>query len=117
MRQAHELTDDELDIAIAESQGWQRISKIKCSQVWVGCNPDKTYRIGQTKDHIPNYTGDLNAIHEVVRSLNNEEHAYFRDNLRIVSAPDDPMDIFRVYVDATARQLSEAFYNTEIYKP
>jgi hypothetical protein len=114
MKQAHELDDRELNIAIAESRGFE----------WSRCVDDKIRLYKRNDDDtlkvapIPNTTTDLNAIHEVEKELG-MNGARFRDNLHDIVDRDlskkGSQPVWSVH--ATARQRSEAFYNTVIYKP
>ena len=62
------MTDEQINIAIAESLGWTEISDWKAAGI-NGLHPS-----GQWTEVIPNYTSDLNACHEF--EINSGMHIY-----------------------------------------
>ena len=57
--------------------------------------------------HIPDYLNDLNAMHEVEKTLTDKAHEEFRLNLYEMLGDDS-----RLIVSATAAQRAEAFLRT-----
>jgi hypothetical protein len=99
-----EMTNDQINIAIAEACGWKYIA---FNRGWVETGD------GETQCVIPNYCNDLNAMHEaekwMISNLRLLDFWQFAEELkRIVPANlgDDS------YIHATARQRAEAFLKT-----
>ena len=98
------MTDKQINAAIARECGWKdvwRCQGVSESASFVGTSPDNQFL------PVPNYCGDLNAMHEAEKVLQNQftpmiEEAYWR-NLQWVK----PHPIY-----ATARQRAEAFLKT-----
>lgn len=111
------MTDQEINIAIAESVGWQEkeIAK-KCScpdcQGYECCRWDFT--------EMPNYCADLNAMHDVEKSLNTREMAwkYLLHLERLMAVTYGLARTQSKYplqgdsLHATARQRAEAYLRT-----
>ena len=90
------MTDDEINASVAEACGWTKVN-IKHRS---GKSPGATY-VGT--QFIPNYCNDLNAMHEVEKTLTAKG---FEDYL---------MELFYFIHEpilATARQRAEAFLRT-----
>lgn len=92
------MSEQEINIAIAESCGWR---------------PDKR-GLGWLSPHgyyapEPDYCNDLNAMHETEKILTEEQCAFFRVHLR-ERLEDHPAS--RYLWHATARQRAEAFLRT-----
>jgi hypothetical protein len=109
------MTNEQINIAIAEACGWNSIreqdydhgySGDDVRQMWVGLNPDS-----DEFEQIPDYCNDLNAMHEAEKVFigddpeNCDIWSDFQTNL-IIACP--------VYLSyhATARQRAEAFLKT-----
>ena len=95
------MSDQEINIAIAESVGWN------------GINPVNGFI------RVPNYCNDLNAMHAAVATLSNDEYGDedgFTVMLSIVTqgAVQPPNAWrFRPMQEATARQRAEAFLKAQ----
>jgi len=123
-----DMTDEEINIEIAEYCGWRKIREQDYqpfgtdpyidgpSQVWVGIHQEsdvdsKEYEV------IPDYCNDLNAINEAVKTFFKENNCSdYIDNLENICKTDGwtIMSIeerFKI-INATARQRAEAFLKT-----
>jgi len=102
------MTTNEINIAIAEACGWEPLPE--------GCfHPDNP--IGQ---RLPNYTTDLNAMHEAEKVLSVKEELIrqcYLDNLCIATNGESAemdgsyQEVWNM-CHATARQRAEAFLRT-----
>lgn len=119
------MTDNEINLAIAEILGW---TELECGPIvgLTGVPPKGTesqYKpwnpvIDDRVCYVPNYAGDLNAMHEAEQQLFYEQHFdtkyHFVVHLAIILNPvhgykmTDGVDL----LDATARQRAEAFIRT-----
>jgi len=114
------MTPDEQRIAIATACGWRIVQTTKYA--WVVICPNNIERAWSSHDgvmndkpasyYLPDYLGDLNACHEMEKSLVRNDSEYsvgsWRSYLRyisIVTDEDHP-------IDATASQRAEAFLRT-----
>jgi|LakMenE18May11ns_1017448.scaffolds.fasta_scaffold9133820_2 hypothetical protein len=90
------MTDQQINIAIAESLGWTNINHGTVQY---------TARMPNGKwDIIPNYTADLNTCHELEKALNTDDaHSYYWRLER---------ELGWEYASATARQRCEAYLRT-----
>ena len=86
------MTDDQINIAIAESLGW----KLLANNRW-------TKPCGIYAD-LPNYTSDLNACHEFEKSLNTDDAHMYYWRLK--------QEIGWEYASATASQRCENYLKT-----
>lgn len=102
------MTNEEINIAIAEACGWKLYQK-EGELPWLHPNGKDYYR------KIPNYIGDLNAIHEAETYMSSKLwNGYFNKLYKIVfNTPDQPEHInnWRI-INATAAQRAEAFLRT-----
>jgi len=92
------MSEQEINEAIAEACGRERNPD-------GGWYPDNGLRVGTQA--IPDYCGDLNAMHEAEKSISNDLwQCYFNQLARVTKAEqsDD-----RVFFCATARHRAEAF--------
>ena len=106
------MKPEEINVAIAEACGWKRGVTFESSFVspskdiardcWYG--PDG--KIPQRK--IPNYYGDLNAIHEAESQLTGAQCLEFEKHLNAVTGYFKHITHF-VLIHATAPQRCEAF--------
>ena len=108
------MTDEQINAAIAEACGW----KLQCSpehqKATEGWQFGHTFAINPSnevvsRNSIPNYCTDLNAMHEAEEMLPDEIWLEYSDNiqpLRSVSA------WVKSYLHLTARQRAEAFLRT-----
>ena len=101
------MTDQQINIAIAESLGWTNINHGTVQY---------TARMPNGKwDIIPNYTSDLNACHELEKTLDDELDLDYSINLESVTGTrwgaNNSYDMSK-YRSATARQRCEAYLKT-----
>jgi hypothetical protein len=101
------MTPDQQQIAIATACGWTEIDGLSAKGL-MGKPPGKICSF----EYLPNYIGDLNAMHEAEKSLvrNDSEYSVIRWGLyvryiSIMTDEDYP-------IDATASQRAEAFLRT-----
>ena len=91
------MTDPEIRISIAEACGWYRLRSAPeyfAPRGWV--YGKHTYGKLRTADQLPNYPGDLNAMHEAENSLDDAQSQSYAERLGYD-------------IHATARQRAEAF--------
>jgi hypothetical protein len=93
------MTDEQINVAIAEACGWTNVNATHRS----GKAPDADY-VGS--EFIPNYCGDLNAMHEAEKVLTFKQIAVYCD---LLTPPE-----YGVWwkIHTTARQRAEAFLRT-----
>ena len=107
------MTDEQINIAIAESLGWHSKSGANGGVKWVdkdgiGRNGGGLYGYGYNDElklsHLPDYTADLNACREFEKALNTDDaHSYYWRLER---------ELGWEYASATARQRCEAYLRT-----
>ena len=106
------MTDEQINIAIAESLGWTEISDWKAAGI-NGLHPS-----GQWTEVIPNYTADLNACHEFEKTLDDKQLARYAQQIigsarREMNIPDHESHYpVPFIISATARQRCEAYLIT-----
>lgn len=105
------MTDEQINIAIAESLGWTNCRlAIKGAGGGTryltahGIPPNRKYEAS-----CPNYTSDLNAMHEAEKVLTEIQCAFYRQNLREITT-EMPASIYVWH--ATARQRAGAYLRT-----
>lgn len=104
------MTDEQINIAIAEVCGFlcPRYSN-GVLVAYAHAFPDGGF-FGTTG--VPDYTNDLNAMHEAVKTLSqNRRHRYFSCLCVIVSGSIS-LNGYSGATEATARQRAEAFLKT-----
>ena len=94
------MTNEQINAAIAEACGWTNVTAMHRS----GRAPNADY-VGY--EFIPNYTHDLNAMHEAEKYLDTDE--LFRGYYLALY---DVTQSTRWPIHATARQRAEAFLRT-----
>jgi hypothetical protein len=116
------MTPEEINIAIAESVGWSRAiigTQSKSDPIPRGWRTPK----GSERTKLPDYHHDLNAIHEVVCGLTDEQFLRYVPHLkRVTDAMIDcyadsiyierHLTDYRVMHQATAAQRCEAYLRT-----
>lgn len=113
------MTEEQINIAIAESLGWRRVKTD--IEVFV-FPPNSKSGIGYlTKDlnhprilgFLPNYAGDLNATNEMENALTDPGDfcAYAEELCKVVSRRKTDGPTY-ASVSATARQRAEAYLRT-----
>lgn len=113
------MSDDEINIAIAEACGWTIFTNGSDRRGdWHVKRPGYT-GAGYTTGHaVPEYTSDLNAMHEAEKVLEHEpvcggDFGSYLDTLVDLACanPSHPSG-YTTAVTATARQRAEAFLRT-----
>lgn len=106
------MSDNEIRIAIAEALGWKIEREGEHCLGWLSPNHGRLLF-----DFVPDYTNDLNAIHEAWSTLNDDQKKAFYRHLsnaegmtRLVYKNVLTQDW--LVVGATARQRAEAFLRT-----
>lgn len=104
------MTDQEINIAIAEACGWKRLAT---PGAWISPRGRFHYPPEQT---IPDYLNDLNAMHEAEKGLHDAQYVQFGLHLNEAWLCDNPQPMRRIGImraaSATARQRAEAFLRT-----
>jgi len=95
------MTDQQQRIAIAEACGWSEISDWKAAGI-NGLHPS-----GQWTEVIPNYTSDLNAMHEAEKVLTAEQRRSYANCIFNLPVSECESNTF-----ATAAQRAKAFLRT-----
>jgi hypothetical protein len=97
------MTPEQQRIAIAEACGWTDIRKQK-----IGNDRNLWGTKDGQRNRIPDYPGDLNAMHEAEKVLTSEQEKEYAYQLEAVCCPRD------YGWHATAAQRAEAFLRTLI---
>jgi hypothetical protein len=108
------MTNEQINIAIAEACGWTDCSII--DGILCGL-PIGVTSLNGRYDIIPNYCKDLNAMHEAEKTLNFEQSEFFEDELCDVAKKENdvlenPLPWRFSVCHATALQRAEAFLKT-----
>ena len=114
------MSDEEQRIVIAEAHEWEwKVCTTYLGEFYGWFSPNLTFYLGADSDEkakhvelLPDYLNDLNAMHEVERTLVRNDSrvsvgswAYYLAQLADVTAEQHP-------IDATARDRAEAFLRT-----
>lgn len=122
------MTEQEINVAIAEACGWKHVryetpAVNHGNMEWIGIPPSckKATSSAWMCKIIPNYTGDLNAIHETILRLDNTVNLMtggeglqtrrdkYMDALEKIVEPTCAEDEIEFYaMNATAIQCSQA---------
>jgi hypothetical protein len=109
------MTDEQINIAIAESMGWHSKSGANGGVKWVdkdgiGRNGGGLYGYGYNDElnssHLPDYTADLNAMHEAM--LLHPRKLLLR-NFLYLEVLEDPTNTNNEPAWATAKQWAIAY--------
>jgi hypothetical protein len=105
------MTNEQINIAIAEACGWTDCSNI--DGILCGL-PIGVTSLNGRYDIISDYCNDLNAMHEAEKVLNDEQWLEYREELRNVVLGGIRMvsQWCKADLHATARQRAEAFLKT-----
>lgn len=114
------MSEAEINIAIAEVRGWTDIQTH--DGFTTGHKPGEADPSEWRRWHLPNYTGDLNAMHEAEKMLSQKQIADYVFELHL-HVPDadltayagrmgEAAPYFFPAIHATARQRAEAFLRT-----
>jgi hypothetical protein len=120
------MTDQDINAAVAEACGWVDIFTATGKEEWLGTFAYKYggkvmgFHADQSKDdhahEIPNYCGDLNAMHEAEKLLNEKQQVWYLQKLTQVRFREGVSGMIACMIDkttfATARQRAEAFLRT-----
>jgi len=96
------MSDEQINIAIAEHCGWKEIRLDETHHIYGGIEPDNGFRVA-----IPNYCKNLNAMHEaekehiLIDSILTDKYSH-----NLYDASDLPS------FSSTARQRAEVFLKT-----
>lgn len=124
-----EMSPEEQRIAIAEACGWLEVQR--CSRrlnshpegsCLMGTKDGPTINYSRTFELIPDYTADLNAMHEATKALDVDARIRFLKALSEIVYRDynaNTSDESQGYMEfATAPQRAEAFLRTlNLWKP
>jgi len=108
------MTTQEINIAIAESLGWTIFHRNDKGEIKSWKSPDGS--IWQEPWTPLRFAEDLNAMHEVEKTLNRRDHTNYTFNLRHIccAAPEIMESEFNYWfvANATALQRAEAYLCT-----
>ena len=109
------MNTEQQNIAIAESLGWKWNLMISSPYyVWLhpdGCacgSPGYLCDKEKSSSAVPDYTGDLNAIHDAEDHISESQWEVYAGHL---AGMNKPLESFR-FLTATAAQRSEAYLRT-----
>jgi hypothetical protein len=113
------MTNEEINIAIAEACGWRwvRLLKQEGLRDVVRGYPPNTGCAGVDESYVPDYCNDLNAMHQAEKYLvSNLQWNLYTSHLATLCGWDskvhDVRTMANVICSATARQRAEAFLRT-----
>jgi hypothetical protein len=99
------MTPGQINVAIAESVGYPNPRPGAFRRIYAGEIP--------RLEECPNYRGDLNAIYEVVMSLDIVQKRAFAESITdITEGPGDVWGDEFALINATAQQRCEAYLRT-----
>jgi hypothetical protein len=111
------MTDEQINIAIAESLGWTNC-RLAIKGAGGGTRYPTAHGIPPNRKYeasCPNYTSDLNACHEFEKTLDDDLDLDYSENLESVTGTrwgaNNSYDMSK-YRSATARQRCEAYLKT-----
>jgi hypothetical protein len=107
------MTDDQINIAVAEACGWTECEHVESLGLCKGKHENAPAQYPTGHSQLPDYCNDLNAMHWAEMNLPlgrkrkqwDDSRAEFRSYLRLISG-------YFGSVHATARQRAEAFLRT-----
>lgn len=121
------MSPEQINIAIAKACGWKRLPSIGIAryQPWCHESDDEGDDL-RTDTQLPNYHGDLNAMHEAEKVLTQRNKSTYWDALMKAVGPDSTVDLVDIYdeyttspstsgfamIHATSAQRAEAFLRT-----
>lgn len=110
------MTDEQINIAIAEACGWTDIRReptfgYGTNHLWWAYPPMKTGQGGNAYQYLPNYCNDLNAMREAEERLDDKQRRDFAFRLLLALCDGSAADLSEHFdlLHATARQRAEAF--------
>jgi hypothetical protein len=105
------MTNEQINIAIAEACGWHEelepLGSFNATAWW-----HNNYRYPSNVMPVPNYCKDLNAMHEAEKTLTDDQFEQYRWILWDISPIVAKKDWYRCYLSSTAHQRAEAFLKT-----
>jgi hypothetical protein len=100
-----EMTNEQINITIAEACGWR--------EVYLNQNMPWGFNIGfNYSQRIPNFCGDLNAMHEAEKTLILTKRGEYLWHLALICCNYEEGSRTFETTTATARQRAEAFLKT-----
>lgn len=99
------MTDEQINIEIAKALGWR---DVRPNAGWIpdGVKPGFPECANPARFEIPDYTLDLNSMHEAEKLLNEDQWSEYGDQIEMMKNP------VKGWLHATARQKAEAFLKT-----
>jgi hypothetical protein len=107
------MTTEQKLIAIAKACGWTDCEYVESIGLCKGKHPNVRAQFESGHTTIPDYTHDLNIMHEVEKLLTYQQHCHYVDILEMIvfgSAYMGP--VYMPAVRATASQRADAFIKT-----
>jgi hypothetical protein len=99
------MTDEQINVAIAEACGWTQIEQHPPDDTLYGQHPSCTDEVNKYYEYpIPNYCNDLNAMHEAEEMITGVIWRDYFERLQRYGKASG--------IRATARQRAEAFLRT-----
>jgi hypothetical protein len=99
------MTDEQINIKIAEACGWSELNVSHMGAVTSAIPPKELYK--RDRREIPNYTSDLNAMHEAEKTIKGTPHWNTYETMLARSVSGDN-GMFHI----TASQRALAFIST-----
>lgn len=100
------MTPQEINVAIAECCGWKKCERPGYDGFWMpeGYIYDKSaYSLLKRDYDLPNYAGDLNAMHKAEKTLTQKEQERYWDELKDVIW----LPVLAEYPDANRTSMNE----------
>lgn len=103
------MSPEQINIAIAKACGWKRLPSIGIAryQPWCHESDDEGDDL-RTDTQLPNYHGDLNAMHEAEKVFDDDESLWHKYAHRLYAI----IEMRRHPIHATSAQRAEAFLRT-----
>jgi len=111
------MTDEQINMAIAESLGWEDVGGFYPHLLGTKPRFDKTGKIDArfVDQVVPNYCNDLNAMHEAEKTLSPSLAVNFIEHLKVVQQPrwwkTEHIQAW-MCIHAPARERAEAYLRT-----
>lgn len=105
------LTQEEKRVKIAKAIGWKEYPPEKegLSNLWMN---DATDLVLFTPTALPDYFGDLNAMHEAEKTISDEDFTEYHRKLYLVTKKPDMWQHNRAFISVSARDRAECFGRT-----
>jgi len=108
------MTDEQINIAVAKACGWKLIEDDPNYEPHFEDPDGYKIAVGLHKHRIPNYSNDLNAIHEAEKTLSEEQ--WENHNFILCNLVGGYSKTNKEAIHASSRQKAEAFLEAIIYK-